>query len=640
MRSIAQHSNPQLASIVSTPKYPTASVAPVIHGTHAYSFPSHNGPEFANIQAITNVATDGTTQRNVNDSSSESEGSGIVVESGRISIEIPHQVPASMPSLRSRHPSDDNRLGSQQSIATLSVSERDGLPRWCDICKTVKPDRSHHCSECNSCVLRMDHHCPWVNGCIGFGNYKYFYLFIFYGSVSSIWVVVTMVPILVQVNNPTHSLDIQWIAITAIAFLLMLMIVSFTGAHTFYILGNRTTIEVLQDMRNTFIRVQYQKMDQAPEGISDLLPQGAGMLPSFISEIEYNVVMVDQGERLWDQGSWLANWNTVMGPTWWLWFVPCHNTLGDGIHDVYNEQVYSRLVGDALAQARVQAVNFGLPSDLSSSCNTGPANGRNIGMSEGRVAAGVTGISTVPQPPPRPDSESTKDIGPPGSPSSTIPATRDSSSASPGNDPHPSVVLNMDVCRVSTSAGGPSIPRKSSGLSGSVLIPSIRPESPNEDPTTSPSTASGRPMQTDQSEYVSDYYYQPPRLNQLDIPQDLYADEGLASQEGGSGGGGNSTPKRSTRNQSSRQRSLKSLSASPARRRQRTMSGGTGGSYAGPIKEFGMGLGMDGVPVDSGTGLKLSSGLRGWSSQSQGHSQGSSLGHGHGKGYPRQQQQD
>ena len=49
------------------------------------------------------------------------------------------------------------------------------------------------------------------------------------------------------------------------------------------------------------------------------------------------------------------------------------------------------------------------------------------------------------------------------------------------------------------------------------------------------------------------------------------------------------------------------------------MSGGTSGTsgsygFGGPIKEFGLGLGMDGIPVDSGTGLKLSSGLLGRSS--------------------------
>ncbi|KAF9431439.1 hypothetical protein BGZ76_000310 [Entomortierella beljakovae] len=52
-------------------------------------------------------------------------------------------------------------IGFDTPSATLSVAKRDGRRRWCDICKIYKPDRCHHCSECDECVLRMDHHCPW-----------------------------------------------------------------------------------------------------------------------------------------------------------------------------------------------------------------------------------------------------------------------------------------------------------------------------------------------------------------------------------------------------------------------------------------------------------------------------------------------
>ncbi|KAG0068993.1 hypothetical protein BGZ92_004786 [Podila epicladia] len=168
-----------------------------------------------------------------------------------------------------------------------------------------------------------------------------------------------------------RAFDIQWVVITVVTFLLALLIVSFTVVHTRYILSNQTTIESLQDVRNMHVKVQYRKRESTPQPHNNSVNvngasggDGVAGLPPFMSEINHNIVMVEQGERLWDQGSWLANWKSIMGPTWWLWFVPYWNSQGDGIHDIYNANVYKRLLADALAQARMQAVNFGVVHDL------------------------------------------------------------------------------------------------------------------------------------------------------------------------------------------------------------------------------------------------------------------------------------
>jgi hypothetical protein len=48
------------------------------------------------------------------------------------------------------------------------LSDEPFHPRfWCTKCQAPKPERTHHCSFCKRCVLKMDHHCPWLaNKCI------------------------------------------------------------------------------------------------------------------------------------------------------------------------------------------------------------------------------------------------------------------------------------------------------------------------------------------------------------------------------------------------------------------------------------------------------------------------------------------
>uniref|UniRef100_A0A2H6MZH4 Palmitoyltransferase n=1 Tax=Micrurus carvalhoi TaxID=3147026 RepID=A0A2H6MZH4_9SAUR len=57
----------------------------------------------------------------------------------------------------------------------------------CRKCISPKPARTHHCSICNRCVLKMDHHCPWLNNCVGHYNHRYFFSFMLFMTMGCIY---------------------------------------------------------------------------------------------------------------------------------------------------------------------------------------------------------------------------------------------------------------------------------------------------------------------------------------------------------------------------------------------------------------------------------------------------------------------
>lgn len=54
---------------------------------------------------------------------------------------------------------------------------------FCERCSIERAPRAHHCSTCQSCILRLDHHCIWIHNCVGLYNIKYFYLYLISISV-------------------------------------------------------------------------------------------------------------------------------------------------------------------------------------------------------------------------------------------------------------------------------------------------------------------------------------------------------------------------------------------------------------------------------------------------------------------------
>lgn len=124
--------------------------------------------------------------------------------------------PGYIPDSWSVHP-DDLESGERTRLmpAVLQTQEKkhDGTVRICRKSKPAmyKPDRAHYCRVMQRCVLKMDHFCPWLNNCIGFYNHKFFVLFVAYMAMITVFMVVVMTPVFVNIvsNMEQITLDLK-----------------------------------------------------------------------------------------------------------------------------------------------------------------------------------------------------------------------------------------------------------------------------------------------------------------------------------------------------------------------------------------------------------------------------------------------
>ena len=110
----------------------------------------------------------------------------------------------------------------------------------CLTCNIVKPFRSHHCSDCDNCIIRFDHHCPWIGGCVGKRNYIYFFVFICLLNIRLIFVAVFclihIVYIFKDVPNEEKN-NKNWIAQNLIGLIPSILTIIFIGCTMAFTMG-------------------------------------------------------------------------------------------------------------------------------------------------------------------------------------------------------------------------------------------------------------------------------------------------------------------------------------------------------------------------------------------------------------------
>jgi DHHC palmitoyltransferase len=193
----------------------------------------------------------------------------------------------------------------EENIALLDEMDPAKPPRdWCPACGVWKPPRTHHCSSCNACCLRMDHHCVWVGNCVGFHNHAPFFLFLVYMALLAALVCVLMAWRIFEHFTGTFPLaDTTALALAVVELaasgIPAVLVVPLLRFQTELLLRNATTIEEAQAHRTEVT------------GSNNTEPKPV---------------------ECWDLGSASANLAQTFGKgPRWLWWLPLSPQLGDGV---------------------------------------------------------------------------------------------------------------------------------------------------------------------------------------------------------------------------------------------------------------------------------------------------------------------
>ncbi|KAJ8496142.1 hypothetical protein ONZ45_g12559 [Pleurotus djamor] len=149
---------------------------------------------------------------------------------------------------RSGNGGDDDGEDLREALMSSPDDDFNGPAKWCRICWAPKPERTHHCSQCGRCVLKMDHHCPWLGArCIGHRTYPAFVHFLTGVTLFSAYLALINGQALWYAFNHVLIIDetvyLHELSLFFAGLVFGLVIGSFLAYHLYLISTNQTTLE-------------------------------------------------------------------------------------------------------------------------------------------------------------------------------------------------------------------------------------------------------------------------------------------------------------------------------------------------------------------------------------------------------------
>lgn len=183
--------------------------------------------------------------------------------------------------------------------------------RWCFKCSGYKPERTHHCKTCKTCVLKMDHHCPWTYNCVGYNNMSHFVRFLIWVDVTAGYGFYRLVLRCIVLYR-SRGLPAYLIPFPEILAPVILTPVTFFVVLTVGLLS----IRVAMNMLNGITQIEsWEEERLASAKRRNLIPRN--------TVFPYDI-------DLW------TNVLTSWGPAW-SWMLPFGGPAGDGVKFLKNE---------------------------------------------------------------------------------------------------------------------------------------------------------------------------------------------------------------------------------------------------------------------------------------------------------------